>query len=146
PVDTTLGLATLLSYGLLFIVVTQRISDANDVRRTLSWIAVAAVLMALFGLAQFFLSNGRFFWFYEHPYRTTDYFATGSFMNRNHFADFLVLGVGPLVAWLVATLRSSPARTNPYQPRELADHLPMLVLVSSLIVVVLAIALSQSRG
>ena len=111
PHATNKALALLLGYSLLFVVVVQRIDDAMDVRRLLRWIGMSAVLMAVFGLLQFFLSNGLFFWFIEHPFRRADKFVNGSFINRNHFANFLVLGVGPLVAWLVgaiATMRPPP--------------------------------------
>ena len=110
PRDTMLSLAMLVSYGLLFTVLTQRIQTTADVEKLLNAIGIAAVVMAAFGLLQFFTSNGKFFWCYVHPYRTTDQYAMGSFMNRNHFASFLVLGVGPLVRWLVSVVRAEGSR------------------------------------
>jgi O-antigen ligase/tetratricopeptide (TPR) repeat protein len=147
PHETTLALATLASYVLLFTVVCQRIETTRDVERLLNSIAVAAVLMAAFGLVQFFASNGNIFWFYVHPFRTTDRSAMGSFMNRNHFASFLVLGVGPLVRWLVATVRvpNSHGGRRGQQPTAISWLRPAL-LVAGLIVVLLAILLSFSRG
>ena len=89
-----------LAYSLLFLITIQRIRAVDDVERLLRWIAFAAVLMAIFGLVQFFASNGKFFWFYEHPYSKTNDIVKGGFTNRNHFAHFLALGVGPLVWWI----------------------------------------------
>ncbi len=109
PHETTLSLAMLVSYGLLFTVLVQRIQTVADVEKLLNTIAISAVVMAGFGLLQFFASNGEFFWFYVHPYRSTERYAMGSFMNRNHFASFLVLGVGPLVRWLVSVIRADAA-------------------------------------
>lgn len=147
PRETTLSLAMLASYALLFAVVAQRIASTGDVERLLNTIAVAAVVMAAFGLVQFFASNGRFFWFYVHPFRTTDHYAMGSFSNRNHFASFLVLGVGPLVRWLVAMFRAMPgARGHRREPTGLTDWLKHTLLLAGLVVVLLAILLSCSRG
>lgn len=100
PAATRAGLILFLAYSLLFLITIQRIRAVDDVERLLRWIAFAAVLMAIFGLVQFFASNGKFFWFYEHPYSKTNDIVKGGFTNRNHFAHFLALGVGPLVWWI----------------------------------------------
>ena len=50
---------------------------------------LAAVLMAAFALVQYFAGNGRFYWFYEHPFSSASDAVKGSFTNRNHFAQFL---------------------------------------------------------
>lgn len=147
PHDTTCALAMLISYALLFIVLAQRLATTADVERMLNVVAVAAVIMASFGVLQYFTSNGQFFWCYVHPYRTTDKHAMGSFMNRNHFASFLVLGVGPLVRWLVSALRDQADRVN--RRRQLvgmAEWLPTAILSAALTVVLLGILLSYSRG
>jgi tetratricopeptide (TPR) repeat protein len=147
PHETTLALAMLLSYALLFLVLTQRIQTVSDVERLLNLVAFAAVLMAGFGLLQYFFSNGRFFWCYEHPFRTTDQYVTGSFMNRNHFAGFLVLGIGPLARWLISTLRDPTSKATRRTPAAVdVTYIPVLLLVSSVTVTLLAIALSLSRG
>ncbi len=147
PYETTLALAMLISYGLLFVVVSQRLQSTADIERLLNVVAGAAVLMAAFGLLQLLTSNGQFFWCYLHPYRATDQLAMGSFMNRNHFASFLVLGLGPLVRWLFSVLREPGAHAG---RRHLPHHHAALVvpglLLSAIVIVLLAIALSLSRG
>ena len=65
--------------------------------------------MAVFGLVQYFFGNGKFFWFFEPPFANTKDYVTGSFTNRNHFAQFIALGIGPMVWWLYATWRKLPA-------------------------------------
>ena len=144
PQETTKSLAMLLSYALLFLVVIGRVESTADVRRLLRIIAVASVLMSVFGLLQFFMSNGRFFWFYEHPYRDTRLHLCGSFINRNHFASFLVLGVGPLAAWLwesaaggASVRRGAPA---------LMSRVIQWLLLAALVLVVCAVLRSLSRG
>ena len=147
PHDTVLCLAMLVSYCLVFVVVTQRVQSVSDVWRLLSWIALAAAAMAAFGLVQYFTSNGRFFWFYEHPFRTTDDYVKGSFVNRNHFANFLVLGTGPLVAWLIRTLREQvPAASRPRRPTASRAQIVALLLGIALVTMLVAVLLSLSRG
>lgn len=105
PEATRGGLTIFLAYGLLFLVTVQRIRTLEDVQRLLRWIALSVVIMAVFALVQLLTSNGKFFWFYEHPFSRTSDAAKGSFTNRNHFAHFLALGIGPLVWWLQDGLR-----------------------------------------
>jgi tetratricopeptide (TPR) repeat protein len=147
PRETTLALAMLVSYGMWFTVLVQRIETTADVEKLLNVVGIAAVVMAGFGLVQFFASNGEFFWFYVHPYRTTDQSAMGSFMNRNHFAGFLVLGVGPIVRWLVSVIRTEELVTRRRRVRATpASLIKPGLLIASLAVVLLGIALSFSRG
>lgn len=147
PHETTKALAVLLAHSLLFVVVVQRVATLADIRRLLHWIAISAVAMAAFGIVQFFTSNGSFFWFYEVPYRSTANGVCGSFTNKNHFANFLVLGVGPLACWILETLK---IRADAHQ-RRLAPPLAgmsfvPLALSAGLAVVVFAVLLSMSRG
>ena len=95
----------LISYGLLFFVTVQRIKTIEDVERLLRWCAISAMCMAVFGLVQYLGGNGKFFWFYSPPFANTLEGAKGSFTNRNHFAHFLALGVGPLIWWLLYAAR-----------------------------------------
>ncbi|MEA1952679.1 MAG: hypothetical protein U9N87_14960, partial [Planctomycetota bacterium] len=95
PEETRVALVMLLSYSMLFMLVVQRVQSLSDVERLLRLVALAAVCMAAFGLVQLLFGNGRYFWFLEHVAGTTDGAACGSFLNRNHFAHFLALGVGP---------------------------------------------------
>lgn len=146
PHETVKSLAMLVSYGLLFVVVAQRVQHTSDVRRLMQWIGVAAVLMAVFGLAQYFASDGRYFWFYEHPYRTTVNCVTGSFANRNHFAAFLVLGAGPLVAWLVGTMRTSTGSAAHHTDATAVRRPDIYLLVAAVAIVALAVLMTLSRG
>lgn len=153
PDATRLGLATLVAYGLLFLTVTQKLRDFGDIERLLRWIAMSAVMMACFGLIQYFTSNGRFFWIYEVPFSSTTRNATGSFSCRNHFAHFLVLGLAPLIAWTLQrraqdTRSTDQTRTDRFRgsrPRQTIS-LPTVALIIGTITVVLAVMLSFSRG
>jgi len=143
PSSTKIALATLVAYVLLFVTAAQRLQSLADIERLLRLIALSAILMGGFGLLQYFTSNGRFFWFYEHPYSSTYRVAKGAFSCRNHFAHFLVLGMGPLLAWIVLRLQEKKqASAGQASSLKLYD----VSLVFGLLLVVFAVLLSLSRG
>jgi tetratricopeptide (TPR) repeat protein len=147
PHETAKSLAMLVSYGLLFAVVVGRIRDIADINRLLAFLAVGAGVMAIFGILQYFTSDGRFFWFYAYPARTTTESITGAFINRNHFAGFLVLGLGPLAAHVVRLWYSASqglCRSAISQAR--FEQAVRWSVTASLAVVILAILGSRSRG
>jgi len=100
PWETASGLATFVAYAMLFLLIVQRVQTMVDVERMMFGVGMVAVAMATFAQLQYFTSNGKFFWLYLHPYMTTNLRPTGCFTNRNHLAQFLALGVGPLI-WCV---------------------------------------------
>lgn len=139
PSQTLAGLVVFLDLCLLFFVAAQRIRRIDDVERLLRWCALSAVLMGLWGIVQLLCGNGKFFWFYEHPFTNTLCVAKGSFSNRNHFAQFLALGIAPLIWWLQDALRK--ARAQKY-----AADAAVYVLGLSVGIVAFAGLLSLSRG
>jgi O-antigen ligase/tetratricopeptide (TPR) repeat protein len=135
PAETRADLAIFLAYGLLFLIAVQHLRTLEDIERLLGRCALAAVLMAAFALVQYFVGNGRFYWFYEHPFSSASDAVKGSFTNRNHFAQFLALGIGPLVYCVHRSLAHDVRRG-------IGAYLPMIGLG----VVVFAGLLSLSRG
>lgn len=107
PEATRSGLATFVAYAMLFLVLTQRVRTSRDVERMLYGVSLAAVVMAVFASVQWLAGNGKYYWFYEHPYMTTEGTPHGSFTNHNHLAQFLALGIGPLIWWTVRLGQSS---------------------------------------
>ncbi len=150
PAATRSGLVMFLAYGLLFLATAQRIRRVEDVERLLRWCALSATVMAVFGIAHLLLSNGKFFWFYEHPYSTTSDVAKGSFSNRNHFAHFLALGVGPLVWCAYRSLGQRRNRRkdelNRWGPAHPSLDRTTGFWVMALVLVLFAALLSLSRG
>jgi O-antigen ligase/tetratricopeptide (TPR) repeat protein len=145
PSATRQGLTLLLAFSLLFLVTLQRVREVADVERLLRWVALSASVMAVFGLVQFLTSNGKFFWFYEHPYSTPEDFVKGAFTNRNHFAHFVALGIGPLIWWIQSELHAGRGRRrfgNHAGTSNLKTGLRFLVLG----ICVFAVLLSLSRG
>lgn len=147
PQGTRGGLVTFVAHGLLFLVLVQRLKDVHDVKRLVRWLALAAIGMAVLGLAQMLLSNGKFLWVYEHPSRDTYRIVKGSFQNQNHFAHFLALGIGPLLWWLhriwnTASKSSFGVGGHRSQRREIPKH----ALTVGLGLVAFAGLLTFSRG
>ncbi len=105
PGSTQAGLILLLAYGLLFFTAVQRTRRLEDVERVLRWVALSVTLMAGFGVVQYLTSNGKFLWMYKHPFRDTCNAVTGMYINKNHFAHLLALGIGPLLWCLERSLR-----------------------------------------
>jgi tetratricopeptide (TPR) repeat protein len=101
----------LIAHALLYFVVSQRIRSLRDVDYLLKLIAVLTVVMAAFGIAQYLVCNEKFFWVYRHPLTKTSLSASGSFTNRNHFAQFVALGIGPLLYCLVASRQQLVGRS-----------------------------------
>jgi O-antigen ligase len=124
PEETRENLVLALSYGLLFFVTAQRIKAIEDVERLLRWCALSVTCMAVFGLVQYLAGDGKFFWFYTHPFSNTFGGVKGSFANKNHFAHFLALGVGPLIWWLLHTSRGirSPIHGADSMPGSVVDE------------------------
>ena len=150
PVETETSLVLFLAYGMLFWVTLQRIRTVRDVERILRWCAMSAVLTATFGLIQFAASNGKFYWVYEHPYAHTDDAVKGGFTNRNHFAHFLALGMGPLIWWIQHSLRKWQSGKQDAFADAPADNRPAELTTglaaAALILVLLAGLMSFSRG
>lgn len=101
PEATRLSLAMWVAYAVLFIVAAQRLREMDDVQRLQRGIGLSAGWIALVGLAQWLVPNGKFLWIYQHPSRTATESICGPFVNRNHFGHFLVLGGVCLAAWLL---------------------------------------------
>ncbi len=100
PVATAGSLVLLLAFSLLLLTTVQRVRRIEDVERLLRWIALSTLAVAGFAIVQFCTSNGKFFWFYEYPHSETSKLS-GSFTNGNHFANFIALGIGPLIWWAI---------------------------------------------
>ncbi len=147
PTDTCSALTQIVAGMLLFVVVSQRIRSPHDVRRLIKVLCCSALLMAVFGLVQLLTSNGKFFWFYEHPFSHTNYFAKGAFTNKNHFASFVGMAL-PLAFWWLISASGGWSRGSATSTRRSTDAkgIRALLLILSMGVLGVAVLLSQSRG
>jgi O-antigen ligase/tetratricopeptide (TPR) repeat protein len=156
PTETQHAFLMLLSYGVIGIVVAQRLTTEEDCHRMLKLVGISGILMAVFAVVQLATSNDLFFWFYRHPYTGTRFLLKGAFTNRNHFAQFLALSIGPLTWWMLSQRRDTnsglrqlkglgPARTNHSRFDNIVD-MKMLMMVCAVGGVIVSIMLSLSRG
>ena len=150
PHETRLALATLVAYCLLFLTAAQRIQSTDDVVRIVRLIGIVAVCMAVFGVVQYLMSNGKFYWFFDYPYTNTTDAVKGSFTNRNHFAHYLVLGLGPLVALFIGLrIENRTLKKHSWSSSQVGDHkIPLGSYVFGLLslIVIGATLFSRSRG
>ncbi len=156
PTETQHAFLMLLAYGVIAVVVAQRLATEADCHRMLKLVGISGILMAVFAVLQLATSNDRFFWFYRQPYTGTREILKGAFTNRNHFAQFLALSIGPLVWWMLALPRDrdsgirqlkglGPAKAN-HSPFDNIVNMNMLLMVCAVGGVVVSIMLSLSRG
>ena len=154
PTETQHALLMLLSYGIIAVVVSQRLQTDADCHYLLKLIAISGILMAGFGIIQLVTSNDRFFWFYRHPFTGTREVLKGAFTNRNHFAQFLALSLGPLIWWMLVRRDRDASRHPAMRSGTTAEANPfgqllssrMLLLTCATGCVLVSIMLSLSRG
>jgi len=176
PVETRHAWWVFLAYAIVLTVLFQRIRQPEDCYRLLKWVGIAGVAMTTFGLLQWGASNDRFFWFYEHPYTEPTVHLKGAFTNRNHFAQFLSLAIGPLLWWLFRDVKlylqtqaaTNAGTTTPHAARpkpkrkssrsqkpaavagsqafQQGFSIPIMLLLCAVAIVVVAVVLSLSRG
>lgn len=148
PQQTRLGLALWLAYGLLFLAAFHRTERLADIERCLRLLAWGGLLLAIFGLLQYLFANGRMFWFYEHPFVHTRDAVKASFTNRNHFAQFLAMSLGPLLWWLFSAARAGELQKGraPGQWRGAGYPEHHVLKWLALPTVLLALLLTFSRG
>jgi len=146
PAATRRSFVLLSALVLVLAVALQRVRRLEDVERLIRWIAYATVAVAVFGLLQHFTSNGKFFWFYQHVQARTNGAVNGPFANPNHFAQFLALGVGPLIWWVrQGRVGRRPAEWPDFAPAGRVDAHAVLVALA-LGILVFAGLMSRSRG
>lgn len=157
PTETKHALLMLASYIVIAVVTAQRITNEQDCHHLLKLVGVSGLLMTAFAVAQLITSNDYFFWFYRHPYTGTREVLKGAFTNRNHFAQFLSLSIGPLIWWMligrISKDSTSPARRASPGPAQ-GSHSSfdrvidprLILLICATGGVLLAIMLSLSRG
>ena len=152
PHDTLASLLSVASCMLLFLTAVQRFQRTADVQRAVTWIGASSAGMAAFGIVQLLFGNGKFFWFYDHPFTDAFTVAKGGFTNANHFAHFISLGV-PIWLWKLATGETESSRGSSrhgeWRSSGVNSNLNRIQTIAAaccLGVIGAALLLSQSRG
>jgi tetratricopeptide (TPR) repeat protein len=141
--DATLQLVPPL---LLFWATLAAVRGPEGVRRLFWAFFLSGALVATVGAMHSLFGNGRFYGIWELWWVPTDRQARFPFTNRNHFAGFLALTLGPglsCLAWQLRRVRSaSPSGGARRRPPDAA----LLLTAAGLTLMLGCTLLSQSRG
>ena len=89
------------AYGLLFWGLTQTLNSKKRIEIAVLAILITGLLEAMYGLAQAYSQSGNILWFSKSTFGSNQS-ATGTYINRNHFAGLmemcLLLAIGFAVA------------------------------------------------
>lgn len=104
PGETRNALVPWLALLLLFLVVRNHPLNRGATERLCIALAINGTALALFGLLQFFSTpeRGKIFWSYQSQGS-----AFGPFINRNHFAFYMNLCIGPALGLLLSCRKNS---------------------------------------
>jgi hypothetical protein len=130
PDRTWLGLAFLGVFGLLLLGLTRGLGD-DDVRRLMPRLAILGSVVAVVAIVQAAFGNGRVYGFWEPIDAGARVF--GPFINRNHFAGWMLLALPPVMAVIAARIDSGKARSA-----------TTLGVAAALMLVALVLSLSRS--
>jgi O-antigen ligase/tetratricopeptide (TPR) repeat protein len=144
------GTFLFILYGLLFWITLDTVRRSDAVYRLLGFLFVTGVGVAALGLLHYLFWNGKFYWLWEIWWVEPDRQVRAPFTNRNHFAGFLALTIGPGVAWFVRVVRdwknhrySSPGAAR--RPSR-AQEIKILAIAGGLTLILAGMLLAQSRA
>ena len=137
-------------YPLLFWITLDTVRTGESTYRLLHIFFITGTLVAAVGILHYLFWNGKFYGMWELCWVEPDRHVRAPLTNRNHFAGFLALTIGPGMIVLMGLLRrwknTSPFAcirgASPRRPHELT----ILLSTLGLILVLAGILLSQSRG
>jgi O-antigen ligase len=105
PYATELAVLRLAAYAVFFLLVLDAVSTPARVRGALAWAAGLGTAVAIYGLLNYLSGNARLLWLPRRFYIDS---ATGTFVNRNHFAALMVLLLPTVLACHWTRPRMSP--------------------------------------
>jgi O-antigen ligase len=99
------------------------------------------LVVAVIGLAQRATFNGKLLWFWEPMFYSTN--AFGPFVNRNHFAGWMLLALTIGIGYLFGTLTQVASNTSTWRDRLLWAGSPQgtTVLMTAVAIVVMGCSL-----
>ncbi|MCX6544995.1 MAG: O-antigen ligase family protein [Acidobacteria bacterium] len=110
PDKTLLGLVFVVGFGLLLLGL-QRGLNGLDLRAFAPGLTVLGVVLALIGIVQKALWNGKVygFWVPENTY----FQAFGPFINRNHFAGWMLLALPVVIGYFASQVAKGMVGISP---------------------------------
>ncbi len=147
PYATRLELFKFLSYVGLFYLIIRNITTRKQINRLVVVIMLVGCFEAVYGLLEY-LSGHQYIFFYKKKYYTDC--ASGTFVNRNHFAGYLELVISlslGMVIYQWLKLPESPIKgIRGFFNRLASERGSKLTLsVFAVSIMVLGVILSQSR-
>lgn len=96
-------------YGLFFFTLVSLLTNRSRIEAAAWVMIVAASADCLYGLVETFSGHGSIFWYAKDSYRGH---ITGTFINRNHFAGLMEMGVLLALGLGMAASRHSSSRSS----------------------------------
>jgi putative inorganic carbon (HCO3(-)) transporter len=141
--QSQISLLKSVSYFCLFLVTLMLIRDGKTLKSLLFTILITATVQALYGTFEI-LTGLKHSIVFNIPIRDV---ATGSFVYKNHYANFLMLGLSAGIGIMVATLQTNESNNRRDLFRSIVNALlssKALVRIC-LIIMVIALVMSKSR-
>jgi len=132
-----------LAYFCLFILVLVLITDERKIRLLLTTMLAAGALQALYGTFEILTGTSHSLIF-DIPVKDV---ATGSFVYRNHFANFLMLSASAGIGLIVATLQRNQTGSSRDLMRNIVNALlgSKALIRICLAIMVIGLVMSRSR-
>lgn len=143
PVQSKISFVKLLSFFCLFVCVLALINNERRIRLLLLTMMASATFQALYGSLEILLGAEQSLIF-NLPVEAS---ATGSFVYKNHFANFLVLGLAAGVGLMVSSLEKSNSQSTRDMLRSLINNIlsSKIIVRICIIIMVIALVMSHSR-
>ena len=145
PYASLLGVLQTLFYAALFVLTLRLVGSHRRVRIVLYTLVAMGFAEAVYG--SLMTLSGAELGFLQAKVHNRG-LATGTFINRNHFAGFLEISLGLGIGLLLSQIRSSaPSRDSRARLREVIRWIlgPKMRLRIALAVMVVGLVLSHSR-
>ena len=144
------GTLLFVLYALVFWITIDTVRHPEQVHRLLRMLFFAGVGVAALGLLHYLFWTGKFYWLWEIWWVEPDRQVRAPFTNRNHFAGYLALTLGPGVAVLTKISRdwknADYSASGIKRSRLRIQEIKLLFTAAGLSLIFAGILLSQSRG
>ena len=149
PASTGLALLELTTLGLYFIGLSGLLSR-RDLRSLTKYLILFAVPLALVGIFAREHNNGLVYGFWQ-PLRGSNSNGFGPFVNRNHFAGWMVmtasLAIGVLCAWVELALdKVKPGLRNRIVWLSTPEASGLILIAASVVVMAISLVWTMSRS
>jgi O-antigen ligase len=154
PGQTLLGLGLLAVFG-VFLLGLARGLTARDARRIAPWVLGLGVVLALVGIIQAAGFNGKIYGFWVPQAGIRGFTPTGGtygpFVNRNHFAGWMLMGLSVGLGYFCALVARAMRDVKPtFHDRVVWASSPeasrVVLVAAGLIVMAIALVMSLSRS